>query len=94
MIVFYVFFGLVLIRLVAIVIILLVALSVGPQCPACGREAILIRTPWLRLLSNWIERRWCMTCGWQGLTRRSRSAEVQRPRVEADRFEPRRTAGP
>ncbi len=94
MIVFYVFFGLVLIRLVAIVIILLVALSVGPRCPACGREAILIRTPWLQLLSNWIERRWCMTCGWQGLTRRSRSAEVERPRVEADRFEPRRTAGP
>ncbi len=93
MIVFYVFFGLVLIGLAAMVIILLMALSLGPRCPACGRETILIRTP-LRLLSNWIERRWCMTCGWQGLTRSGRTAEVGRPRVETDRFEPRRTAGP
>ncbi len=94
MIVFYVFFGLVLIGLAAMVMILIVALSLGPRCPACGREAILIRTPWLRLLSNWIERRWCMTCGWQGLTRRGQTAEVGRPRVETHRFEPRRTAGP
>lgn len=83
MIVFYVFAGLVVIRLVAIVVILLVALSTGPTCPACRGETLAIRTPWLKL-APWIERRWCLSCGWSGLLRRGQPTSAKAP-MEAKR---------
>ncbi len=72
MVVFYTFLGLVLIRLVALAVFLLLLLTAGPGCPACGRETIRIRSRALARLLTWLERRFCVHCGWAGLTRRGR----------------------
>lgn len=69
MVVFLVFLGLILIRVLAIGLILLAALNVGPECPACGGTTLLMRTRWLRR-QHWLQRRWCLDCGWEGLLRR------------------------
>lgn len=71
-----VFASLVLIRLVALGLIVFVALSVGPRCPACRGETIHVYTQWQRYAPR-LERRWCMECGWEGLVRRSRPAAVR-----------------
>jgi hypothetical protein len=72
-----VFTGLVLIGLVTTGLILLVALSVGPRCPACSGEAVLIRSP-LRYLPA-LEWRWCTECGWEGWLRRRKRPQVEQP---------------
>lgn len=83
MIVTFVFAGLVLVGLATMCVILQLALSLGPWCPACGRSAVLIRSPWpLRLLS-WLEQRWCLSCGWHGLLRRGLPIPAEDSRVDA-----------
>ncbi len=52
--------------------ILVAALSPGPECPACGDDTVLVRIPLIGRRLPWIERRWCIDCDWQGLTRRAR----------------------
>jgi hypothetical protein len=42
----------------------------GPQCRACQTEMLRLQN---RLLDRWLpalERRWCLTCGWNGVVRR------------------------
>lgn len=73
MVVVYTFLGLVLLRLIFIGLFLLLLLSVGPACPACGGDTIRVRPRGPARLLAWIERRWCLSCGWGGLTRRKRA---------------------
>ena len=44
----------------------------GQQCPTCGAETLAVRTALLRPVRRWLTRRWCVCCGWQGLTKRGR----------------------
>ncbi len=69
MILVVVFLALVLIRMVVMELFLLLILSVGPSCPACGCEAILVRSPRPLRRIRWLERRWCISCEWQDLLR-------------------------
>lgn len=70
MVVVYTFLGLILIRVVFMGLFLWLLLSVGPACPACRGETIRVRMRGARWLLG-VERRWCMACGWEGLTRRA-----------------------
>ncbi len=83
-----VFLGLVLIRLAVMGLFLLVIVSVGPGCPACGCEAVLVRSPWLIRRLKWLQRRWCMSCGWQGLLRRGPRRRVEPAVVETEQPRP------
>lgn len=85
MVIFYTFLGLVLLRVVVITVLLLLLLTVGPACPACGRDTIRIHNAGVVRLFPWIERRFCLHCGWGGLTRRRRTAAVTVPESVAAR---------
>lgn len=79
MLAFYTLLVLVLLRLVFIGLLVWWLVSVGPSCPACGGgETIRVRSRGpLGWLGAWVERRFCLQCGWGGLTRRLR--RVARP---------------
>lgn len=49
------------------------ALLVRPvrSCPACFRPTIPILCRWIRRLAPWYELRWCPSCRWQGVARRT-----------------------
>jgi predicted RNA-binding Zn-ribbon protein involved in translation (DUF1610 family) len=86
MTVFFVFLGLVLVGAATVCVVLLLALSAGPSCPACGGEALLVCLARRLRRVPLIERRWCTACGWEGLLRRGRWAS-ERARA-ADRSSP------
>lgn len=86
MIVAIVFAGLVLTSLLAMTLIVIVALGVGPRCPACRGATIHVRAVWRRVLP-WLELRWCTACHWEGLVRRGDAGTVMRTGVEAQRAE-------
>jgi hypothetical protein len=48
------------------------ALLIRPvrSCPACFRDTVAIRRPWLDRLASRYEWRWCPYCRWQGPARR------------------------
>lgn len=80
MIAFYTLLALVLLRLIFIGFLILLLLSAGPRCPACGGHTIRIRDPGLVLwLGAWVERRFCLDCRWGGLVRRARGAPAPFP---------------
>jgi len=56
------------------------------DCPACFRETLLLRRPWLRRVVPWLEWRWCPTCGWQGPGSRKESELVPTPAKHPERF--------
>ncbi|HUF51780.1 MAG TPA: hypothetical protein VMN60_13220 [Longimicrobiales bacterium] len=66
-----VFAALVLIRYLAI--LALAALIIRPvrACPACFADTFPVRQRWLRPLAGQYEWRWCPTCGWQAIARRT-----------------------
>jgi hypothetical protein len=39
-------------------------------CPACFRDTVSIRRPWLERLTRSYEWRWCPHCRWQGPARK------------------------
>lgn len=46
----------------------------GSTCPLCADETLRLRVRWLRPVSKMIRRtelhrRWCLTCGWEGVSR-------------------------
>lgn len=70
MVIVYTFLGLIVLRVIAIGVLFLLLVSVGPACPACGGETIRIQSGGAGRLVPWLERRWCLGCGWRGFTRR------------------------
>lgn len=73
-----------------LVIVLPLALSVGvsyrtlprgTSCPLCRAETLSLVAPWLRRCSRFLRgtelhRRWCLSCGWDGIARVSPSGWV------------------
>ena len=68
MIIVYVFMGLVLLRILLIGVGAALLIRPVLNCPACFQDTLKLRRPVLAL-GNWIEWRWCPSCGWQGLAR-------------------------
>jgi hypothetical protein len=44
----------------------------GGACPRCGTEMLAIRHRLLDLSLPLLQRRWCLSCGWNGVVRRDR----------------------
>lgn len=66
----------------------------GRRCPECGAESLPLRVRLAGLISlvlpqNVIQRRWCMRCGWTGLTRLPR-ARLPKPQRVSDPMIPSR----
>ena len=80
---FLVCLGLVLVGMVTLCVILIAALSAGSACPACGGEAIAVLFPRPLRRVPFIERRWCTSCGWEGLLRRTRPAGARSASADA-----------
>ena len=52
-------------------ILLYLFLPAGSDCPKCSAETIVIRSPLLAMVKRFACFRWCLTCGWEGVTRRT-----------------------
>lgn len=51
------------------VVILFLFLPAGRSCPRCGAETTPVRTRWMRPVWRVARMRWCLDCGWEGITR-------------------------
>jgi hypothetical protein len=50
-------------------ILLYLFLPSGRDCPRCAAETVPVRSSFLRPLRRVVGLRWCMSCGWEGITR-------------------------
>jgi hypothetical protein len=57
------------VMLLAPLALLVALLPTGRDCPRCGGETFAIRTALLRPVRRFLGRRWCTSCGWEGVTR-------------------------
>lgn len=62
------------VMLLAPLALLLALLPAGRDCPRCGCESLPIRVAVLRPVRRYLNRRWCTSCGWEGVMRVSRAA--------------------
>lgn len=69
------------VMLLAPLVLLLALLPTGRDCPRCGCESLPIRVALLRPVRRWLNRRWCTSCGWEGVMRVTRQAPA--PAAEA-----------
>lgn len=68
----------------------------GRRCPHCGNDSVPLRARLPAVASTLlprsvVQRRWCMRCGWNGLTRLPRG-RLPKPRHPAERPVPQRAA--
>ena len=57
------------VMLLAPLVLLLALLPAGRDCPRCGCESLPIRVALLRPVRRYLNRRWCTSCGWEGVMR-------------------------
>ncbi len=63
--------ALVVVRLLGVTFLVLFILRPVRGCPACFRETVPVRKPWLRFVGlGRLEWRWCPFCGWEAFARR------------------------
>ena len=62
----------VLVRFIIVLVVVYLLLPPGPLCPHCKIDMVPIRNRLLDRLIPILQRRWCLECGWNGLTRRIR----------------------
>jgi hypothetical protein len=62
----------VLMRFAIILAVVYVMLPRGSLCRRCQVEMVLIRNRFLETVLPVVQRRWCLTCGWNGVARRVR----------------------
>ncbi len=60
----------VLMRFVMVGVAVYFLLPRGTLCPTCGTEMLPIRHLVLDRVFPWLQRRWCLGCGWNGVVRR------------------------
>ena len=78
----------VLLRFAIIIGVAYLLLPRGMTCPRCGYEMMPIRNMLLDRVLPLVQRRWCLDCGWNGVTRRVRPAPTP-PRAGAPRSQTR-----
>lgn len=49
--------------------LLFLFLPAGRECPRCTGETVAIRSRLLRPVQRLASPRWCLMCGWEGVTR-------------------------
>ena len=69
----------VLMRYVMVGCVVYFLLPRGTRCPACGIEMLPIRHLVLDRGFPWLQRRWCLGCGWNGVVRREPSFREELP---------------
>jgi hypothetical protein len=57
-------------------LLLFLFLPGGRDCPRCAGDTIRIRSRLLRPIRGLASRRWCLSCGWEGMTR---NVVIRRP---------------
>jgi hypothetical protein len=57
-------------------VLLFLFLPAGRECPRCAGETVPIRSRLLRPARRIASMRWCLACGWEGVTR---NAVMRRP---------------
>lgn len=50
-------------------ILLYLFLPAGRECPRCASETVPVRSPLFAPFRKFATFRWCLTCGWEGVTR-------------------------
>jgi len=66
----------VLLRFIIITAVVYLLLPAGPLCPHCKVDMLSVRNRFIDTFLPMLQRRWCMECGWNGLTRRIRPAKT------------------
>lgn len=64
-----VFGGLFVLRLIAATVVFLLILPRGDRCPMCDTATVRLHSRLLNRIQ--LTKRWCMTCGWDGVMRMS-----------------------
>jgi hypothetical protein len=64
------------VMLLAPLALLVALLPAGRDCPRCASESIPIRVAVLRPVARYLNRRWCTSCGWEGIMRVTRQLPV------------------
>jgi hypothetical protein len=64
------------VMLVAPLALLVALLPAGRDCPRCGCESLPIRVQALKPVRRFLGRRWCTSCGWEGVMRVTRHVPV------------------
>jgi hypothetical protein len=64
------------VMLLAPLALLVALLPAGRDCPRCSGETILLRHRMLTPIRRFMGRRWCTSCGWEGMMRYSRNVPV------------------
>lgn len=59
------------VMLLAPLALLVALLPAGRECPRCSGETILLRHRMLGPIRRFMGRRWCTSCGWEGMMRYS-----------------------
>jgi hypothetical protein len=62
----------VLLRAAIVGTVVYLILPKGFACPRCSDKLTLIRHPILQRVLPWVEHRWCLSCGWNGMAKRAR----------------------
>jgi hypothetical protein len=79
MLIVVVLFATVLLRAAIVMTVVYFILPATRVCPHCAADLTLIRHAVLRRLVPYVEHRWCLTCGWSGLVRRSTTPPLPTP---------------
>jgi len=62
----------VLMRFAIVTAVVYLLLPAGPLCPHCKIDMVPIRNRFFDRLLPALQRRWCLSCGWNGVVRRVR----------------------
>lgn len=57
-------------RLAMVGVVVYLLLPRGRACPRCGEPMAALRNRFINHVLPWLERRWCLECGWDGVVRR------------------------
>jgi hypothetical protein len=79
MLIVLVLFATVLLRAGIVLSVVYLILPATRVCPHCADDLVLIRHPVLRHLVPYVEHRWCLGCGWNGIVRRPRPPQLPAP---------------